>query len=96
MAPKPAWQRWDDDPLAAATGISFNRTPQDEIRAPQGKLRVCAYHIDFDERPVCFVDVTNLAEAQRIIDDLHKLCGFNVDYALAYDDAGQRIGKPPW
>lgn len=90
------WRRWDNDPVAAATGVSFDRTEAGPIHAPKSMFRVCAYHIDFDERPVCYVDVASLAEAERITSGLSRLCDFNVDYAFAYDDAGRRVTDPPW
>ncbi len=91
------WRLWDDDPVARATGISFNREPAGEIRAPAGMLRVCAWHIDFDERPVCYVDVATLAEARRVIDGLSRNCRFNVDYASAFDERGaMALNGRPW
>lgn len=93
---KLAWQRWNNDPVEIATGISFDRTPAGEIRAPPGMVRVCAYHIDFDERPTCYVDLANRDEVDRIVNNLSKLCRFNVDYAIAYDDAGRPLNAPPY
>ena len=90
------WQRWDNDPVAAATGISFNREPAGLIRAPKSMFRICAYHIDWDERPVCYVDVGSLAEAEQICARLFELCRYNVDYALTYDDTGAQVTARPW
>lgn len=85
----PRWQRWVKDPLIERAGFSADRTPAAAIRAPAGRWRVCAWHIDFDERPVCFQDVATLAEAQAICADLPAACpAWNVDYARAYDDRG--------
>ncbi len=95
----PDWQRWGGpDPVAEKTGISFDRTPAGEIRAPEGRFRVTAWHIDFDERPTCYVDVDTLDEAKRINDDLsNQRDGWNVDYASVWDDRGEFIyGGPPW
>jgi len=88
----PRWLRWSHDPLAEATGISFDRTPQGRIAAPRGQYRVCAYHIDFDERPTVYVDVATLAEAVSLCDDLADARGdWNVDYAVVYDDEGNHV-----
>lgn len=83
-----AWKPWTVDPVAEATGVSFDRTPAGEIKAPAGQLRVCAYHVDWDERPVCYVDVAELAEARRIGERLTKLCKYNVDYVDVHDETG--------
>ncbi len=96
MPTRMAWQRWTTDPVAAATGVSFDRSPAGEIRAPTGLLRVCAYHIDFDERPVCYVDVATLAEAEQLCEALGERCRFNVDYALIYDERGEQLNRRPW
>lgn len=91
------WISWIDDPIARATGITFDRTPADDIVAPAGRFRVCAYHIDFDERPTCYADVDTLEEAQALATQVNEtLTGFNVDYALVYDDQGRRHGRRPW
>ena len=91
------WCSWTDDPVSEKTGVSFDRTPAGEIRAPKSKFRVCAYHIDFDERPTCYVDVDSLEQAEHICQNLADLRGdFNVDYAFGYDDTGKRVTDPPW
>lgn len=92
----PSWTDWDDDPVAKATGITFNRTPAKNIKAPPGRFRVCAYHVDFDERPVCFVDVATLEEAERIWDGLPSNCSLNVDYGVIYDERGRQLKGAPW
>ena len=93
----PAWQPWSDDPVARETGISFDRTPAGPIHAPPGHFRVCAFHIDFDERPVCFVDVPTLEEAEAIRAALPQDSGgFNVDYGIVYAEDGTMHGTPPW
>lgn len=92
-----AWRAWSDDPLAAQTGVSFDRRPAGKISAPPAKFRVCAYHIDFDERPTAYVDVDSLGEAQRICEKLSSVRGdFNVDYAQAFDERGKLVvnGRP--
>jgi hypothetical protein len=91
------WKGWVDDPLIAKAGITFDRTPSGPILAPKGRYRVCAYHIDFDERPTCWLDVETLAEAKHVCERLGETCaGWNVDYAVAYDDAGRMVVAPPW
>lgn len=93
----PKWMAWTDDPVARKTGISFDRTPAGAIVAPAGRFRVCAYHIDFDERPTCYVDVDTLEEAMALCADVgESQTGFNVDFAIAYDDTGTQHGKAPW
>ena len=92
-----AWRSWLEDPIAEQTGVSFDRTPAASIRAPASKVRVCAYHIDFDERPTAYVDLDSLAEAEHLCANLSQLCGsFNVDYAIAYDARGKVVvnGRP--
>ena len=95
----PDWKRWGTpDPVAEAAGISFDRAPAGEIRAPTGRYRVCAYHVDFDEAPTVYVDVDTLTEARKICDDFSNLRGkWNVDYAMAFDARGSRVaGRPLW
>lgn len=83
------WQSWVSDPLIEQAGITFDRTPSGPISAPTGKFRVCAYHIDFDERPTCWLDVETLAEAVYICENIGEAAAaWNVDFAVAYDDAG--------
>ena len=91
MAQLVHWNPWDDDPVARATGVSFNRELAGKIQAPAGCVRVCAWHIDFDERPVCCVDVSTLAEAVAIADGLSDNCAYNVDFASAYDERGEMV-----
>jgi hypothetical protein len=87
-----AWRPWSDDPVAARTGVSFDRTPSGPILAPPGRFRVCAYHVDFDERPTCWRDVATLQEAARICASLPaERGGWNVDYAMAFDETGSVV-----
>jgi len=66
-------------------------------RAPASRFRVCAFHIDFDERPTCYVDVATLERAEAITMNLSDLrAGRNVDYATIYDDQGEHRGHGPW
>lgn len=89
------WTRWGEvaNPAAEAAGIRFDHEPSGPIRAPEGKLRVCAYHFDFDERPTCYVDVDTREEAEQIIANFSQALtgGWNVDYAAAYDPAGEIV-----
>lgn len=89
--------RWrpfrEDDSAAARAGVSFDRTPAGPIVAPPGRVRVAAYHLDFDERPTCVVDVDTLAEALLVCAHLDAACTWNVDYANAYDDAGRLVAS---
>jgi hypothetical protein len=48
------WLNWVSDPLIEQTGMTFDRTQSGPIIAPIGKFRVCASHIDFDERATCW------------------------------------------
>ena len=92
-----SWISWRHDPVAEDTGISFDRTPADEIKAPKGIFRVCAYHIDFDERPTVYQDVSSLSDAKFISENLSDCRGdWNVDYAAAFDETGQLVvtGRP--
>jgi hypothetical protein len=91
------WRGWVSDPLLAKAGITFDRTPSGLIVAPASKFRVCAYHIDFDERPTCWLDVETLAEAHFVCEHLRETgAGWSVDYAIAYDDAGRTVIKSPY
>lgn len=90
------WTGWVKDPLIATHGLTFDRTPAGTILAPTGKLRVCAWHTDFDERPTCYLDVANLGEAQAICAALPEACGWNVDFATAHDDMGRVIVAAPY
>jgi hypothetical protein len=86
------WQSWGNDPLVERAGITFDRTPSGPIIAPAGKFRVCAYHIDWDERPTCWLDVDTRAEAIYVCENLCEAAGDrNVDVAVAYDDTGRRV-----
>lgn len=90
------WVGWVQDPLIATHGITFDRTPAGLIAAPAGKVRVCAWHADFDERPTCFLDVETADEARAICADLSEACGWNVDFATAHDDAGGVVVAAPY
>lgn len=90
------WVSWVRDPMLEAHGITFDRTPSGVIVAPQGKVRVCAWHIDFDERPTCYLDVMSVDEARAICADLPEACGWNVDFATAHDDVGGEIVVRPY
>jgi len=92
------WQRWVNDPLLERAGITFDRTPANDIRAPTGHIRVCAYHVDFDERPTYWLDVATRQEAQHVIDNFDEaVAGWNIDYGVCYDDQGQIvINGAPW
>ncbi|MCA8902239.1 MAG: hypothetical protein KDA53_13440 [Hyphomonas sp.] len=87
------WQGWVNDPLIAKAGITFDRTPSGPILAPAGQIRLCAYHIDFDERPTCYQDVGSLDLALRIVEHFSALSdGWNVDYVVAFDETGEIVG----
>jgi hypothetical protein len=90
------WIGWVKNPLIATHGLTFDRTPAGVIMAPPGKVRVCAWHADFDERPTCFVDVDGPDEAARVCTGLFEACGWNVDFATAHDDAGGVVGAAPY
>jgi hypothetical protein len=92
--PEPArreWTAWSTDPVAARSGVSFDRTAAGKIAAPAGRFRVCAYRVDHDEHPTCYLDVDTLEEAARFCDHLAEHCGWNVDFAAAFDDKGERV-----
>lgn len=89
------WVGWVKDPLIATHGITFDRALAGLIVAPTGKVRVCAWHTDFDERPTCFLDVDTAAEAARVCAGLFAACGWNVDFATAHDDAGGVVVAAP-
>lgn len=89
------WRSWVSDPLIEQAGITFDRTPSGPIVAPTGKFRVCAYHIDFCERPTCWLDVEPLAEALYVCENIGETgAGWNVDFALAHYEIGGQITKP--
>ena len=90
------WVSWVRDPMLETHGITFDRTPAGRIVAPRGKVRVCAWHMDFDERPTCYLDVESTDEARAICADLFEACGWNVDFATAHDDAGEVVVGPPY
>ena len=88
----PKWQAWVTDPRTEGTGLILDHTPSGRIKAPKGKVRVCLYHIDFDERPTCYLDVNSKAEAEFICQHFHDCRGdWNVDYALAWDETGKEV-----
>ena len=82
--------------MIARAGITFDRTPAGTIAAPRGKVRVCAWHADFDERPTCYLDVESVEEARAICAALFEACAWNVDFATAHDDAGKVIVSAPY
>ena len=90
------WIGWVKDPLIAMLGVTFDRTPAGLIVAPTGKVRVCAWHMDFDERPTCYLDVETAEEARAICAGLVDACGWNVDFATAHDDAGGVVVAAPY
>lgn len=88
------WAGWVDDLLIRRVGITFDRTPADHIVAPKGRVRICAYHVDFDERPTCYQDVNSPETARRIVEHFNSLRGgWNVDYAIAYDEGGDIVAS---
>ncbi len=91
-----AWQSWVKDPLLQTHGLTFDRTPSGVIKAPAGRVRVCAWHMDFDERPTCFLDVANIEEASHIVETLLDSCGWNVDFATAHNDQGVALIDRPY
>lgn len=90
------WLGWVKDPMLEMHGITFDRTPSDLIVAPKGMVRVCAWHLDFDERPTCYLDVESRDEAVRVCEALFDACGWNVDFATAHDDAGVVVVTRPY
>ena len=90
------WEHWVKDPLIAKVGLTFDRTPAGRIAAPSGKIRVCAWHMDFDERPTCFLDVDDAGEARFVCANLVACCGWNVDFATAHDEAGVALVARPY
>lgn len=90
------WVGWVNVPLLETHGLTFDRTPAGMIVAPAGRVRVCAWHMDFDERPTCYLDVANREEAERICANLFEACGWNVDFATAHDDAGGVVVARPY
>jgi hypothetical protein len=90
------WVGWVKDPLIASAGLTFDRTPAGKIIAPPSKVRVCAWHMDFDERPTCFLDVESAEEARAICAELSAACDRNVDFATAHDDAGEVVVAAPY
>ena len=85
------------DPLIEIAGITFDRTPSGPIHAPPNTIRVCAYHIDFDERPTCYLDVSDIAEARFICGNISAARGkWNVDYAVAYNSHGDAVVPLDW
>ena len=91
------WIGWVNDDLTERAGISFDRTPAKDIAAPAGMFRVCAYHIDFDERPTSYLDVGSKTDATFVCEHLMDCKGpWNVDYAAVFDEAGDIVvsGRP--
>ena len=91
------WIGWINDPTTEWAGVTFDHTPAKDISAPEGLYRVCAYHIDFDERPTSYQDLSSLHDAKLICDHLAECRGpWNVDYAAVFDDEGKMVfsGRP--
>lgn len=86
------WQSWVQDPRTAGNGLIIDHTPSGSVYAPDGKVRVCLYHIDFDERPTCYLDVNSAREATFICENFDACRGnWNVDYAIAWDDRAEMV-----
>jgi hypothetical protein len=90
------WAHWVKDPLLETHGLTFDRTPAGVIKAPPGKVRVCAWHADFDERPTCWLDVDGAEEARFVCEALFDACGWNVDFATAHDEHGAVLVERPY
>jgi len=90
------WVGWVKDPLIARAGVTFDRMLAGSIIAPPGKVRVCAWYVDFDERPTCYLDVDGAEEARRVCAGLFEACVWNVDFATAHDDVGGVIVAAPY
>jgi len=90
------WTGWVKDLLIETHGLTFDRTAAGKIVAPPGKVRLCAWHMDFDERPTCYLDVVSVDEARVICAGVVEACGWSVDFATAHDDAGEVIVAPPY
>ena len=90
------WISWVKDALLEAHGITFDRTASGRIVAPPGLVRICAWHMDFDERPTCYLDVSTAEEARHVCANLSDACRWNVDFATAHDDAGAEIVARPY
>lgn len=89
---KERWQTWSKDPMIQTHGFTFDMTPAGEILAPEGKFRVCAYHVDWDERPRIFMDVSSKAEVDFIMENFYDIVrGRNVDFGVVYDDKGKTV-----
>ncbi len=86
------WIGWVKDPVASSAGLIVDHTPSGPTPAPPGKVRVCAYHIDFDERPTCYLDVNSIREAEFICANFQVCIGdWNVDYAMAWDEHANEV-----
>jgi hypothetical protein len=90
------WVSWIKVPLFETLGLTVDRTPAGRIAAPPGKIRICAWHMDFDERPTCCLDVDTAEEARRICENFPEACGWNVDFATAHDESGAEIVARPY
>lgn len=70
------WQRWGG---------------ADTVAEP-GRALICAYHIDFDERPSWWIEVDTPEEARHICEHFEVARGdHNVDFCVAYDDQGRQL-----
>ena len=85
---RPLWQGWVRDPLLASHGLTFDRTRSGPILAPPGHIRLCGWHMDFEERPTCWLDVSSLEEARYVCENFSAACGWNADYPTAHDASG--------
>jgi hypothetical protein len=90
------WTGWVQDTNIETYGFTFDRTPAGLIMAPAGRVRVCAWHADFDERPTCYLDVDTVEEAEQICGALHAACSWSVDYASAHDADGGLVCRGPY
>lgn len=88
-----SWKQWGTpDPEAEQRGFKLGPDePAGKICAPAGRFRVCAYHIDWDEQPRCYVDVSDERDARQIANGVPGNTSHNVDYAVVFNENGEAI-----
>ena len=81
-----------DFPNAAFYSLRWQNWAGADTAAEPGRFLLCAYHIDFDERPTVWMEVDSREEAVYICEHFEVARGeHNVDFCVAYDDRGRQV-----
>jgi hypothetical protein len=73
-------------------GLRWQRWGGADTCAEPGRVLICAYHIDVDERPSLWMEVASPAEAEYVCEHFELARGeHSVDFCVAYDADGRQL-----